>query len=156
MTKWLTSEQQLEWRAFLSVLSLLPDQFSRDLQDKHGLTMSDYEILVRLSEAEGRSMRMSELAEKTLSSRSRLTHQIDRMVEAGYVTRRVCSVDKRGYFAEMTDAGWDKLVAAAPSHVDSVRERLVDVLSCEEFQALGAISKKILNSLDETAQSKAL
>lgn len=156
MTKWLSGEQQLDWRAFLSVLSLLPDQFSRDLNAVHGLTLSDYEILVRLSEAEGRSMRMSELADKTLSSRSRLTHQIDRMVEAGYVTRRVCADDKRGYFAEMTDAGWDKLVAAAPSHVESVREHLVDVLTCDEFKALGDISKKILDSLDADTKSKAL
>lgn len=156
MTSWLTSEQQIDWRAFLSVLSLLPDQFSRDLQAEHGLTLSDYEILVRLSEADGRSMRMSELAEKTLSSRSRLTHQIDRMVESGFVTRRVCADDKRGYFAEMTDAGWEKLVAAAPAHVASVRSHLVDVLSCDEFKLLGDISKKILDSLDADSQTKVL
>lgn len=156
MVTWLTSEQQLDWRAFLSVLSLLPDQFSRDLHAEHGLTLADYEILVRLSEAEGRSMRMSELADKTLSSRSRLTHQIDRMVEAGYVSRRVCADDKRGYFAEMTEAGWEKLVAAAPAHVASVRTHLVDVLSCEEFKALGDISKKILDSLDADSKTKVL
>lgn len=156
MTRWLSSDQQVDWRAFLSVISLLPDQFSRELQAEHGLTMSDYEILVRLSESECRSMRMSELAEKTLSSRSRLTHQIDRMVEAGYVTRRVCSDDKRGYFAEMTEAGWEKLVSAAPYHVESVRQHLVDVLTVDEFKALGTISSKILNSLDADSKSKVL
>ena len=83
MTRWLTAEQQKNWRAWLSASQLLNDQLSRELQDKHGMTIADYEILVRLSEAPERRLRMSELAEQTLSSRSRLSHQIDRMEKAG-------------------------------------------------------------------------
>ena len=154
MTQWLSQAQQGDWRAFLSVTALLPDQFSRDLQKTHGLTMADYEILVRLSEAPERAIRMSELAVQTLATRSRLTHQIDRMVEEGLVERKPCTDDKRGFFACMTEAGWQKLVAAAPDHVDSVRHHLVDVLTADEFAQLGHIARKILAGLDAEAQKK--
>jgi hypothetical protein len=147
MTNWLDEEQQRHWRAWIAANSLLTDAFSRDLQETHGLTLADYEILVRLSESADRRMRMSDLAEATLSSRSRLSHQIDRMERAGFVERVPCTDDKRGYFAVLTNAGWNKLVAAAPSHVTSVRERIVDVLTPAEFAALGAASKKLLDHM---------
>ncbi|MEY3277959.1 MAG: hypothetical protein RLZZ426_445 [Actinomycetota bacterium] len=101
-------------------------------------------------------MRMSDLAARTLASRSRLTHQIDRMARDGYVERRPCSDDKRGYLAVMTDAGWDKLVETAPSHVASVREHLVDILTPEEFALLGELSNKILASLTSENKLKRL
>ena len=85
MTRWLTEDEQRSWRAWLSASVLLTDRLSRDLQEQHGLTIADYEILVRLSEIPDRRMRMSELADATLSSRSRLSHQIDRMERAGLV-----------------------------------------------------------------------
>ena len=147
MTAWLDEDQQRHWRAWLAASTLLLDAFSRDLQEGHGLTSADYEILVRLSESPDRRMRMSDLAEATLSSRSRLSHQIDRMERAGFVERVPCSDDKRGYFAALTGAGWDALVAAAPCHVGSVRERIVDVLTPSEFAALGNASKKLLDHL---------
>ncbi len=154
MTNWLDEAQQQHWRAWIAANALLTDAFSRDLQESHGLTLADYEILVRLSEAPesggadtGRRMRMSDLAEATLSSRSRLSHQIDRMERAGLVERMPCADDKRGYFAVLTAAGWDTLVAAAPSHVDSVRARIVDVLTPEEFAALGNASQRLLDHL---------
>ena len=147
MTNWLDEEQQKHWRAWIAANSLLTDAFSRDLQEAHGLTLADYEILVRLSESADRRMRMSDLAEATLSSRSRLSHQIDRMERAGFVERVPCTDDKRGYFAVLTNSGWKKLVAAAPLHVSSVRERIVDVLTPEEFAALGAASKKLLDHM---------
>ncbi len=156
MTAWLTEKQQADWRAFLSVLALLPEQFSRDLHVSADLTFADYEIFVRLSERENRSIRMSELAELTLASRSRLTHQIDRLESQGFVERRPCDDDKRGSWAILTEKGWAKLVATAPSHVDSVRAHLVDVLSPEEFETLGNLSRKILASLDADAQKKSL
>ena len=79
MTRWLTEDEQRSWRAWLAASLLLQDRLNRDLQEQTGMTMADYEILVRLSEAPDRRIRMSELAELTLSSRSRLSHQIDRM-----------------------------------------------------------------------------
>jgi DNA-binding MarR family transcriptional regulator len=147
MTQWLDEAQQRHWRAWIAANSLLTDALSRDLYESHGLTMADYEILVRLSESADRRMRMSDLAEATLSSRSRLSHQVDRMERAGFVERVPCTDDKRGYFAALTPKGWDTLVAAAPSHVDSVRARIVDVLTPAEFAALGAASKKLLDHL---------
>ena len=147
MTNWLDGEQQQHWRAWIAANALLTDAFSRDLQEAHGLTLADYEILVRLSESADRRMRMSDLAEATLSSRSRLSHQIDRMERAGFVERVPCTDDKRGFFAVLTDTGWNKLVAAAPFHVSSVRERIVDVLTPEEFAALGRASKRLLDHM---------
>ncbi|MDP1876700.1 MAG: MarR family transcriptional regulator [Actinomycetota bacterium] len=147
MTRWLTEEEQRSWRAWLSASLLLGDQLSRDLQAQHGLTIADYEILVHLSETPLRRLRMSELAEATLSSRSRLSHQIDRMEKAGLVEREVCASDRRGSFAVLTAQGWDVLVDAAPAHVESVRTHLVDVLTPKEFTALGAACQRVVDHL---------
>lgn len=148
MTQWLSEEQQASWRAWLAASVLLADRLNRDLQSRHDLTMADYEILVRLSEAPERRIRMSELARLTLNSRSRLSHQIDRMCAAGLVDRQVCDEDKRGSFAVLTEDGWSALVAAAPDHVNSVREHLVDVLTPAEFAALGTACAKIAERLN--------
>ena len=148
MTKWLSAEQQKQWRAWLSASTLLADRLNRDLLADSGLTLADYEILVRLSDAPTRTIRMSDLAELTLSSRSRLTHQIDRMEQAGLVERRACSEDKRGQNCTMTDKGWKTLVASAPSHVTSVRAHLVDLLSPAEFAALGRACQKVADHLE--------
>ena len=137
MTDWLTEEQQGYWRAWLAASLLLSDQLSRDLQAAHGLTMADYEVLVRLSESPDRRMRMSDLASVTLNSRSRISHQVDRMEASGLIERQVCDEDRRGSFAALTDKGWKTLVTAAPDHVASVRANLVDILTDEQFAALG-------------------
>jgi len=150
MTRWLDPDQQRSWRAWISCSQLLGDRLGRDLVDATGLSMADYEILVRLSEQPERRMRMSELAQATLSSRSRLSHQIDRMEQVGLVRRETCDSDKRGLNAVMTEHGWDVLVAAAPSHVASVREHFVDVLTPEEFEALGAACAKVVARLQQS------
>lgn len=148
MTRWLSPEEQEHWRSFIAANLLLRDRLGRDLQQDSGLTFADYEILVRLSESPDHRMRMSELADLTLSSRSRLSHQIDRMQKAGYVDRQECADDRRGYFAVLTDARYDTLVAAAPKHVDSVRRRIVDVLTPEEFAEFGRLNQKLVDSLE--------
>jgi DNA-binding MarR family transcriptional regulator len=148
MTRWLTEDEQVSWRSWLSASMLLTDRLSRELQEQHGLPIADYEILVRLSEMPARRMRMSDLADATLSSRSRLSHQIDRMERAGLVARESCADDRRGAFAALTELGWATLVAAAPDHVASVREHLVDQLTTEEFAALGRACDKVLAHLD--------
>lgn len=149
MTNWLSRDEQGAWRAWLDATLQLNDRLSRDLQEAHGLTLADYEILVHLSESPERRMRMSELADKVLSSRSRLSHQVDRMERAGLVTREHCVDDRRGSFAVLTDHGWDVLVSAAPDHVASVRRHLVDVLDAPEFAALGASCRRIADRLQE-------
>ena len=148
MTRWLTKEQQVHWRSWITASTVLHEQLSRELQESHGLTITDYEILVRLSESENHSIRMSDLAAKTLLSRSRLSHQIDRMETAGLVTREVCADDRRGQLAVLTTTGMKTLVSAAPLHVSGVRKHFVDVLTDAEFQALGSAAKKIADHLD--------
>jgi DNA-binding MarR family transcriptional regulator len=148
MTRWLTKEQQGHWRSWLTASKGLTDQLSRELQEQHGLTITDYEILVRLSESENNSIRMSDLATKTLLSRSRLSHQVDRMESAGLIERQICSDDRRGQLAVLTKVGVKALEVAAPDHVLGVRKHLVDLLSDEEYRALGSAAKKIADHLD--------
>jgi DNA-binding MarR family transcriptional regulator len=137
MTEWLTTEQQQTWRAYIAATTLLDEKLSRELQSAHGLTTADYEILVRLSEAPERRLRMSQLAAHTLASRSRLSHQVDRLEKVGLVERQACESDRRGANAVLTEHGWTVLVAAAPTHVEGVRRHFVDLLSDQEFAALG-------------------
>ena len=147
MTRWLSAGQQQHWRAYITATTLLDEQLARELQAAHGLTMADYEILVRLSDSPTRRLRMSQLAERSLASRSRLSHQIDRMEKAGLVRREPCEEDRRGANAVLTDHGWKTLVEAAPTHVAGVREHLVDVLTDEEFAALGRACAKVADHL---------
>jgi DNA-binding MarR family transcriptional regulator len=147
VTKWLSTEQQRDWRAWIAAGTLLRDQLSRELQQEHGLSLADYEILVRLSEIPDRRIRMSRLADATLASRSRLTHQVNRLEREGLVRREQCLDDRRGQLAIMTDAGFAALVAAAPTHVRGVREHLVDKLTPEEFAELGRASAAIRDGL---------
>jgi DNA-binding MarR family transcriptional regulator len=154
MTRWLSEHEQVLWRGWIAASMLLPDRLSRDLQEQHGLTGTDYQILVELSESPERRMRMSTLADRTLLSRSRLSHQVDRMERAGLVTREVCTQDGRGMYAVLTDRGWDTIVAAAPDHVESVRRHLMDRLSAEEFEAFGNACLKIASGLREEADDQ--
>lgn len=154
MTQWLSKKQQADWRAWLSASQLLNDRLDRDLQADRQLTLADYEILVRLSESTDNRMRMSDLAEATLSSRSRLSHQVDRMVKAGLVERQPCDDDRRGAFAALTKHGWQSLVDAAPDHVRSVREHLVDQLTAAEFAALGSACRKVAEHLALVASNR--
>ena len=144
--EWLDVEQQAAWRAWLEGSALLDEALGRDLLEV-GLTLSEYDILVQLSEQETHSLRMSELAQLVLHSRSRLTHTVSRMESRGLVRREPRAEDKRGVRCTMTDAGMAALVEAAPHHVDSVRARLVDPLEREEFLALGAAMAKVRDRL---------
>ncbi len=148
--RWLTEDEQNAWRAWLEVSALLPDRLNRDLIEQRGITLADYVILVHLSEEPDRRLRMSDLADRTSSSRSRLSHQIDRMEAAGLVTREVCSDDKRGTFAVLTASGWDTIVAAAPDHVESVRRNLIDVLGPDRFTRFGRDCQAIAEHLRDT------
>jgi len=115
--------------------------------DGHDLSMSDYEILAQLSDAPDRKMRMSELADIALLSRSRLSHRMKVMEKAGWVKREACPSDKRGYFAVMTTKGWKAIVAAAPDHVESVRARFVDHLSKADQEVIATIFARVEDSL---------
>lgn len=152
MTKWLSKPEQDSWRAWLDATRLLTAELGRELMESHGMSHADYEILVQLSESPVRRMRMSELADRTFSSRSRLSHQIDRMEKAGWVTREACTDDARGFWAVLTPAGFAKIEAAAPDHVTGVRTHLVDQLSPEQFKELGEACRAIVRHLDSPGE----
>jgi DNA-binding MarR family transcriptional regulator len=153
MTRWLDAEEQRAWRAFLSATQLLNAQLDRELQRDSGIPHAYYEILVRLSEAPGRVLRMSELAQAAESSRSRLSHAVARLEEAGWVRRESCPTDRRGALARLTDDGFAALEAAAPAHVESVRRHLFDRLSTEQVRQLGEISEAVLAGLRPDAEA---
>jgi DNA-binding MarR family transcriptional regulator len=137
------------WRAYIVGTELMRQQLHRELQEAHGMTIADYEVLVQLSEREDRAMRMTQLAGRVASSKSRLSHQIARMEKAGLVRRADCPDDARGVMAELTDKGMDLLRAAAPTHVAGVREHLIDLLTPEEHAALATMFERVLKHLDE-------
>jgi DNA-binding MarR family transcriptional regulator len=134
-TRWLSDDEQRAWRTHLDVSRLLTYQLERDLQP-FGLTMNDYEILVNLSESDEHRMRMSDLASATLQSKSRLSHQITRMENAGLVRRENCESDRRGLYAVLTEHGWDTMRKVAPHHVESVRKHFIDLLSPADLESL--------------------
>ena len=148
--RWLTPEQQTHWRAYRDGTALLMDVLARELDEDAGLSLAEYEVLVRLSEAPGRTLRMSELAGELAHSRSRLTHTIRRMEDAGLVQRNPCAVDARGVNCTMTDLGMERIVQAAPSHVASVRAHLIDVLTDDQLAALGAAMGIVAHALRES------
>jgi len=145
--RWLSATQQRHWRAFRDGTALLFDVLARELDDGSGLSLGEYEVLVRLSEAPGRALRMSELAGDLAHSRSRLTHTVARMERDGVVRREPAADDARGVNCVLTDRGWDVLVAAAPGHVESVRAHLVDVLDDAQLAALGAAMQVVVDRL---------
>ena len=151
-TVWLDTEQQVAWRAWLQASLLLPVQLERDLKASHGLTNAEYEVMVRLSESPGRRLRMSELATATQASKSRLSHQISRMEDDGLIRREECPTDRRGAYAVLSDHGWERLVAAAPAHVASVRHWLVDALTRDELIALGAICARVAERIQNLSE----
>jgi len=137
-TRWLNAEQQVAWRAYLLGTARLMAKLDDDLR-QFGIGINDYEILVRLSEAPDRRLRMADLADRLHQSRSRLTHTVGRLEAAELVRRTSCTSDKRGVWAELTDAGFALLEQAAPTHVEGVRENLVDLASHEDFTAIGRV-----------------
>jgi DNA-binding MarR family transcriptional regulator len=146
-TRWLSDREQQIWRSFLSATIGLTDALARQLQRDAGMPHAYYEILVALSEAPDRTLRMSELAGIRGSSRSRLSHAIARLEETGWVRRRGCPTDKRGSYAILTDKGFAALEAAAPGHVTEVREKLFDQLTPEQVEQLAEISAAIQRGL---------
>lgn len=147
MTRWLDPDEQRTWRAFLTASRALMETLDRELQRDAGMPHAYYEILVRLSEAPGRQLRMSDLAEATGSSRSRLSHAASRLEASGWIRREDCPTDRRGQVAVLTDAGHAVLAAAAPGHVDGVRRHLFDALSPAQVDQLRRISETLADHL---------
>jgi DNA-binding MarR family transcriptional regulator len=147
-TRWLTAEEQRAWRAFLTATQTVFSAVEGQLQRESGIPHGYYEILVRLSEAPGRALRMSQLAEASASSKSRLSHAVARLEERGWIERLNCATDRRGQIAQLTDTGYAALEAAAPGHVEHVRRSVFDLLSPEQVGQLTAISESIIAAYD--------
>ncbi|HEY8718556.1 MarR family winged helix-turn-helix transcriptional regulator [Pengzhenrongella sp.] len=133
---WLDEEEMRAWRAFIATSALLDRRLDQQLRADAGLSHLQYGILVRLSAADGHAMRMTELADDLLNSKSGLTYQVSQLENAGLVERAPCKVDVRGVYAVLTDKGRQLLERAAPGHVDAVRELLIDVLTRDQITAI--------------------
>ncbi|MGW6710091.1 MarR family winged helix-turn-helix transcriptional regulator [Streptomyces sp. NPDC054956] len=146
-TRWLDDREMRAWQGFLAASALVNRRLDQQLKDESGLSHPQYEILVRLSRAPEGELRMTELANGLINSKSGLTYQIAQMEKTGLVRRRTCPSDVRGVYAVLTDAGRARLAEAAPGHVSTVREVLVDVLTPEQLDALadglGEVSRRL-------------
>jgi len=145
--RWLDEDEQRTWRLFMVAIKLLQEQLDRDVDHDTDVPSAYYEVLVRLSEAPDRRLRLCELADQSQSSRSRLSHSLARLETLGWIGREVCDSDRRGAFAVLTDEGYAALEAAAPVHVASVRTHLLDQLDAEQLTQLRAISERLLGHL---------
>ena len=145
--RWLTDDEQRSWRPLAALLFRLPAALDAQLQRDAQVTHFEYMVLISLSEAPDRSLRMSDLAAMSSGSLSRLSHVVSRLERRGWVRREPCPGDGRYINAILTDEGWAKVVAAAPGHVGTVRKLILDALAPEDFRALGAASAQILNHL---------
>ena len=152
--RWLQPDERRMWLAWVFSTRLLWEELERDLQRDAGMGFGYYDILVMLSESPDRTRRMSELADATQSSRSRLSHAVTRLEELGWIRRESCPTDRRGANAVLTDEGFAALESAAPHHVESVRTHLFDQLSPEEREQLRAISERLLEHLLPIAASR--
>lgn len=154
-TPWLDEGQQRDWRAYLDGTSRFEEALGQLHATELPLSLGEYTLLVQLSEAPDRTMRMSTLADRLTLSRSRLSHMVDRMEARGLVSRCTFERDRRGVNCRMTDDGWAALVEAAPGHVRAVRRLLVDVIEPEELRALGRIMAKIAAAAGTVTQDGA-
>jgi DNA-binding MarR family transcriptional regulator len=135
------------WRAFLRAHARVVRELERELQVEQRMALTDYDVLVQLANAGDRRLRMSELADRLLLSRSGATRLVDRLVAQGLVERVMCDVDRRGQWASLTDAGYERLRQASPTHLRGVAEHFLDRLSADELTAL----ERVFTRLDDGA-----
>jgi DNA-binding MarR family transcriptional regulator len=153
--RWLTRDEQEIWRAYMTATVQFSAYIDRQLRRESGMPLAYYEILVKLSEADGRCLRMSELAVASRSSRSRLSHAVAALEKSGWVVRRPADGDRRGWVCELTDQGFAALAAAAPGHVTAVREKLFDALTPEQLRTLREVGEAISAGLREECEAEA-
>jgi len=147
-TRWLSPDEMRAWRAYVSAQILLEDALDRQLQQDAGMPHLYYTILANLSESPDRRLRMTDLAESTKITRSRLTYAVTRLEKDGLVRREQCRWDKRGSIAALTDEGFAVLERVAPGHVEAVRSAVFDQLTPEQVGQLEEISRRIAGGLE--------
>jgi DNA-binding MarR family transcriptional regulator len=146
--RWLTAEQLQAWIRLEAVVELLPAVLDSQLQHDAQLTHFEYLVLAKLSESPDHVLRMTALAAATNSTLPRLSHVVSRLESRGFIERTPCPADRRATNAHLTEAGWQKVVATAPSHVENVREHVFDLLSDEQVGQLDSIMQALLQKLD--------
>jgi DNA-binding MarR family transcriptional regulator len=149
--RWLSAEQELTWRRYRRMRTMLDLELSRDLRVESGLSDADYDVLTMLSDQPERALRSRDLGNRLRWSTSRLAHQIGRMEQRGLVARNAIDDDARGAVVSLTPSGWEILLKAAPLHVESVRRNLIDLLSPAELRTLDRIARKVLDHLQPGA-----
>lgn len=147
MTQWLDDAQQAAWREFIEVVELLPGSLDAQLRRDAGLSHFEYFTLAMLSEAPDRTLRMTALAELTHATLPRLSHVVSRLEDRGYLTRAPCPEDRRATNAILSEAGWQKVVATAPGHVETVRDLVFANLNAADVADLERIMAKIQGRL---------
>ncbi|MFD4700413.1 MarR family winged helix-turn-helix transcriptional regulator [Streptomyces niveus] len=147
--RWLTEAEQRAWQAYRRMFLLLNAQLARDLAQDSGLSDADYDVLSALGASPDRRRRVSELADRMLWSRSRLSHHLARMEQRGLLVREECATDGRGAVVVLTDEGTRTIEQAAPPHVESVRRNFIDLLSPEQIEAFATIGETVVGRLAE-------
>ncbi|MGW5560927.1 MarR family winged helix-turn-helix transcriptional regulator [Micromonospora sp. NPDC003944] len=145
--RWLDEREDRAWRGYRRMRRLLDLELARELTQDAGLSEADYDVLSDLSETPQGRLRLRELADRMLWSRSRLSHHLTRMQQRGLVTRAECADDARGSVVVLTPAGRQAIESAAPGHVAAVRRHLIDLLSPAEIDALGALTHRVVDKL---------
>lgn len=151
--RWLDPGQQAAWRSWLEMYRLVLPVLDRQLHTAAGLTLSDYEVLVCLSEAPEGRLRMGSVADRTVSTRSAISRSTDRLVARGWVRRERSGEDQRGFYAQLTDEGQEALDRLAPDHVATVRSALIDLLDPAELAVLERIGQKVRRRMDGSADA---
>lgn len=146
--RWLDESEMRAWLRLVAVLELLPGTLDAQLRRDAAMTHFDYMVVSQLSEAPGRTLRMTALAQRTNATLPRLSHVVRRLEERGLVERTPCPEDRRATDARLTDTGLAAVVAAAPGHVRAVREHVVDALTPEQVGQLAGIAEAMLRRLD--------
>ena len=146
--RWLNAEERATWLRLVAVLGLLPAALDAQLHRDEGLTLFEYLCLAMLSEAPERTLRMTALAARTNATLPRLSRVISGLEQSGLVAREPCPEDRRATNAVLTPAGWDKIVQAAPGHVASVRELVIDAQTPTQLAQLARICDHLLSRLD--------
>ncbi|HET9171949.1 MAG TPA: MarR family transcriptional regulator [Actinospica sp.] len=146
--RWLTAEERRTWLAYIDVSMLLDDYLDRQLRRDAGITHPDYALLNILQNAADAALGMSELARRLKITRSRLTHAVTRLENAGYVERREHPTDRRGQIAVLTTAGRELLERAAPGHVEAVRQAVFDVLTEDQARAWGEACRAVADAVE--------
>ncbi|HVN13901.1 MAG TPA: MarR family transcriptional regulator [Kineosporiaceae bacterium] len=154
--RWLDGEEMDAWLALNGVILLLPAALDSQMQRDNGITMFEYIVMAMLSEAPGRTLQLKRLARITNGSLSRLSHVVTRLEKRDWVRRRPLAENGRVTMATLTDLGYAKVVASAPSHVETVRRLVFDGLEREQVRRLQEISEQLLGSLDADCASERL